>query len=125
MLPWKFASEGGGEDRVAKNPYGGNYRRARAGAFKRSGGRCQFCGHKDATDGHHWAENYPDGDEVTSNDITALCSKCHRIATSQRRSRAADDDDYYEVKNRPRRRRSARDDDFYEVEDWDDEGWGW
>lgn len=85
MLPWKFASEGGGEDRVAKNPYGGNYRRARAGAFKRSGGRCQFCGHKDATDGHHWAENYPDGDEVTSFDITALCRTCHQFATEQRR----------------------------------------
>lgn len=129
MLPWKFAYEGG-EERVAKNPYGGNYRRARAGAFKRSGGRCQLCGQEDATEGHHWAEKYPDGDEVESKDITALCSKCHRIATSQRRSRAAGDDDFYKVENRPRKRRSRRrraagDDDFYEVEDSYDDGWGW
>lgn len=90
---------------MVKDAYDGNYWQARADAFERSGGRCQFCGldsaekavtarqirpdvtpHPGATDGHHWeAWKYPNGDEVTSDDITALCPTCHEIATELRR----------------------------------------
>ena len=45
---------------------GYNYRHpvhlvARAGAEARSGGVCQFCGRRPATQGHHWAMQYPPG----------------------------------------------------------------
>ena len=32
---------------------------ARAGAMERSGGPCQLCGQRHATDGHHWAVVVP------------------------------------------------------------------
>ena len=35
------------------------HRAARSSAMARSGGVCQFCGHRDATEGHHWATVYP------------------------------------------------------------------
>jgi len=71
---------------MVKDAYDGNYWQARAEAFERSGGRCQLCGQEDAIEGHHWeAWNYPTGDEVTSDDITALCRTCHQYVTALRK----------------------------------------
>ena len=61
------------------------YRAARAKAIKRSGGVCQLCGQRDATEAHHWAINYPAEVDTTANDLTALCAICHEIATTIRR----------------------------------------
>ena len=58
---------------------------ARAGALARSGGVCQFCGQRPAVEGHHWAEHYPQEEDMTVNDLTALCGPCHSLATSLRR----------------------------------------
>ena len=63
--------------------YGPGFRRARQTAIDRSGGVCQFCGQRAATDGHHWAEHYPSDADVTGDDITALCGICHRAATNK------------------------------------------
>ena len=65
--------------------YGPGFIRSRAKALLRSGGICQFCGQRAATDAHHWAERYPEDSEITANDLTALCAVCHSIATSFRR----------------------------------------
>ena len=65
--------------------YGLGYLAARPRALARSKGVCQFCGMRDATETHHWAVNYPSDDEITSDDLTALCRSCHEIATSIRR----------------------------------------
>ena len=64
--------------------YGPGYRLAREAAFRRSGGRCQLCGRRQAQEAHHWALRYPADDEVTSDDLTALCRQCHWLATLQR-----------------------------------------
>ena len=65
-----------------KDVYGGNFPKARSLALKRSGGKCQFCGLRRAKDAHHWAwPDYPSGDKVQHNDLTALCKPCHRLAT--------------------------------------------
>ena len=61
------------------------HRAARAGAFTRSGGLCQFCGQRPAVEGHHWAMRYPPEADMTANDLVALCSPCHDIATTLRR----------------------------------------
>ena len=67
------------------NVYGGNYPKARRLAFARSSGRCQFCGLREAEEGHHWAfYNYPSGDKVQGHDLTALCKTCHELATTMR-----------------------------------------
>ena len=50
----------------------------------RSGGICQFCGQREATDAHHWASSYCAEEEVTEDDLTALCRPCHDIATALR-----------------------------------------
>ena len=72
-----------------KEVYGPGFRRARVEAIKRSNGTCQFCGHYEANHAHHWADGrrvkYPKDDEVTSNDLVALCLECHRTATNLRR----------------------------------------
>ena len=52
---------------------------------RRSRGICQLCGNRAATEGHHWAEQYPSGDDVTADDLTALCNLCHVLATTLRR----------------------------------------
>ena len=66
----------------AKDVYGGNYQKAKRLAIARSGGKCQFCGLREASDGHHWAwPDYPSGEEVQEHDITALCRTCHELAT--------------------------------------------
>ena len=45
---------------MARDPYDGNFKLARAQAFDRSGGTCQLCGTAQATDAHHWAfDDYP------------------------------------------------------------------
>lgn len=64
--------------------YGPGYRRAREGAFRRSGGDCQFCGARPAEEAHHWALRYPADDEVTADDLIALCRPCHWMATLRR-----------------------------------------
>ena len=64
---------------------GPGYKTARLDALKRSRGKCQFCGLREATETHHWALHYPSDDQVTGDDLTALCPQCHEIATTQRR----------------------------------------
>ena len=64
--------------------YDGNYWKARKLAIARSGRKCQFCGMREAKEGHHWAypkSNYPSGDKVQAHDLTALCKPCHDLAT--------------------------------------------
>ena len=65
--------------------YGKGFRVARAEALSRSGGVCQFCGQRPATDGHHWAEEYPPDSEISGDDLTGLCAICHTVATKMRR----------------------------------------
>ena len=61
---------------------------ARGQAFARSGGRCQFCGQREAEHGHHWeAMQYPREEDHTGDDFTALCKLCHKLATTIRRFR--------------------------------------
>ena len=69
--------------------YAGQYPVARAEAFERSGGTCQFCGMEPARDAHHWALplHYPSGCEVKARDLTALCRRCHVAATDMRKTR--------------------------------------
>ena len=61
--------------------YGPGYRRARRGAFQRSDGWCQFCGLFPAEEAHHWGWRYPADTEITADDLTALCRRCHWVAT--------------------------------------------
>ena len=70
---------------MSSGPYDGNYKRAKTQAFARSSGVCQMCGGFSAVSAHHWGLEYPSGAEVTSDDLTALCSICHEIATEMRR----------------------------------------
>ena len=63
----------------------GQYLAARRGAFLRSGGVCQFCGQREATEAHHWAVEYGPEAEVTPEQLTALCQPCHDLATELRR----------------------------------------
>ena len=63
--------------------YGPNYRLARSKAFARSGGLCQACGLAQATEAHHW--RYVCDEEVTSDDLTAVCGVCHLMLTTLRR----------------------------------------
>ena len=63
------------------------HRAARSKAFERSDGLCQSCGLREATEGHHWAISYPKEEDMTANDLTALCWICHLIATTIRRFR--------------------------------------
>ena len=65
--------------------YGPDFIRSRGQALLRSGGICQFCGQRAATDGHHWAEIYPDDSVITGDDLVGLCGVCHGIATTLRR----------------------------------------
>ena len=69
----------------AVQTYGPGFRLARAAALARSLGRCQFCGQRAATDGHHWPEEYPADEHLSSDHLTALCAPCHRVATEMRR----------------------------------------
>lgn len=81
-------SNRGGEVDYARDQtdvYGNNFQRAKKLAMARSGGKCQFCGLRKASDGHHWAwDNYPSDEEVQGHDITALCKTCHELATMLR-----------------------------------------
>ena len=61
------------------------YLDARAQAVARSGGICQFCGHAQAGEAHHWANSYPREEDTTQGDLTALCGPCHFMATTLRR----------------------------------------
>jgi len=64
----------------------GNYWIARRQAFSRSEGLCQSCGVQRAEEAHHWAfTNYPSGDQVTGNDLIAVCKTCHYMITALRR----------------------------------------
>ena len=60
---------------------GRDYRRARRGAFQRSGGKCQVCGLFPAAEAHHWAWRYPADADISADDLTALCRRCHWWAT--------------------------------------------
>lgn len=56
------------------------YRAARALAFARSDGHCQFCGLVPAEDAHHWARGaYKKPQNTTAEDLTALCRMCHKL----------------------------------------------
>ena len=68
----------------ARRVYGPGYRRARAEAFRRSGGVCQVCGSRRAEEAHHWALRYPADADVTADDLTAVCRRCHGAATFRR-----------------------------------------
>lgn len=57
------------------------YRRARAKAFQRSNGTCQFCGLFPAVESHHWTVEYPLEEDTGADHLTALCKRCHDIAT--------------------------------------------
>ena len=61
--------------------YGPGFRRARSGAFQRSGGKCQVCGLFPAAEAHHWAWRYPADADISADDLTALCRRCHWWAT--------------------------------------------
>jgi len=66
---------------------------AREDARKRSNYSCQSCGKKDENlQGHHWApkRNYPSDDEVTPDDLTALCPLCHAAISRIRELLAID-----------------------------------
>ena len=63
--------------------YGGYFPKARSQAILRSQGKCQFCGIREAREAHHWAyprSNYPSGEKVQNQDLTALCKPCHELA---------------------------------------------
>ena len=58
---------------------------ARAKAFSRSGGVCQFCGNKPATQAHHWRQPlYLEEELTTPDELIALCGDCHAVATQRR-----------------------------------------
>ena len=61
--------------------YGPGYQRARRELFERVGRICQFCGLRPAEEAHHFGLRYPADDEVTADDLTALCRPCHWLAT--------------------------------------------
>ncbi len=50
--------------RDKKEVYGPNFNKAKKLAIKRSSGKCQFCGLREAREGHHWAWDYPLDEEV-------------------------------------------------------------
>ena len=64
--------------------YGSGYQQARGDACARSGDRCQFCGRRGPLEGHHFGLRYPVDHEVTAADLTALCLRCHLLATTVR-----------------------------------------
>ena len=70
---------------MSKDPLHPTHRAAREMAFARSNGTCQFCGQYKAREGHHWAMKYPRPEYLSANDLTALCTPCHELATSLRR----------------------------------------
>ena len=70
---------------MAGSAYGQRFAAARAAALRRSGGTCQLCGRRAATEAHHWAVEYPPAESLTHADLTALCSVCHQVATLIRR----------------------------------------
>ncbi len=66
---------------------------AREEARKRSNYTCQSCGKKDKNlQGHHWApkRDYPSDNEVTPDDLTALCPLCHAAISRIRELLAID-----------------------------------
>lgn len=71
-------------ERDKEDDRGPGFHKAKRLAIKRSGGQCQFCGLREAKEGHHWAWNYPSDEEVQGHDITALCVTCHELATMLR-----------------------------------------
>ena len=63
-----------------------SYLSARSEAMGRSGGICQFCGTRPASETHHWRfGRYLAEEETTADELTALCRVCHQIATALRR----------------------------------------
>lgn len=60
------------------------YLAARAEAFLRSGGVCQFCGQEPAAEAHHWHIAYKKAADTTGGDLTALCVGCHDLVTMLR-----------------------------------------
>ena len=61
--------------------YGNGYQRARSQLFERVSYICQFCGLRRAEEAHHFGVRYPSDDEVTADDLTAVCRRCHWLAT--------------------------------------------
>ena len=58
---------------------------AKREAFDRSEGYCQLCGLREATQAHHWrgyrVGSYKPASLTTGDELTALCTSCHEIAT--------------------------------------------
>lgn len=74
-----------GSARDKKDDRGPGFIKAKRHAMDRSSGKCQFCGLRRASDGHHWAwPVYPSDEEVQGDDVTALCKVCHELATMLR-----------------------------------------
>ena len=67
------------------------YLQAKQEAFERSDGWCQFCGQLEAEEAHHWrgyeSGDYPPAEKTVGNDLTALCKRCHDLATEVRQLR--------------------------------------
>lgn len=73
--------------------YGPGFLKAKEEACERSDNTCQSCGKKgESLQGHHWAprRNYPSDNEVTSDDLTALCPLCHAAISRIRELLAKD-----------------------------------
>lgn len=64
------------------------YREARRRAIIRSEGWCQFCGLREAEEGHHWrgykSGHYKPEEETMPDELIALCKGCHELATTIR-----------------------------------------
>ena len=65
--------------------YGPGFTMERSRALHRSRGWCQFCGHRRATQAHHWALRYKPHSDLTADDLTGLCGRCHGLATKVRK----------------------------------------
>ena len=78
--------------------YGPGFNKAKRLAMARSRGKCQFCGLRKASEGHHWAwPDYPLDEKVQGHDITALCATCHELVTMLRDWVERKDADFDEI----------------------------
>jgi len=68
-----------------KDPYGPCYRAMRPSVLARNDGRCQFCGVDQSEQTHHALVDYPDHSDLQEDQLTALCSSCHDLATTIRK----------------------------------------
>ena len=64
--------------------YGPGFTLQRERSMHRSRGWCQFCGHRRAVAAHHWSPSYKQHSDLTADDLTGLCNRCHELATEIR-----------------------------------------